>query len=174
MRIIIISMVCALLTGCGLFKKSKKIDKTLTSIEVSKDVKVSSDTKKEQVDRSITDVKSSVQSDESTKVYPTKGTEVKINPDGSMTFHADSIIQKARRNSNEAKNIANDIKNTWDQKADSVAEEKGKKEEKKQSEERTSTPDKGALFVNKIGWSVAILIILIVCAWWFFGTGRRK
>lgn len=174
MRIIIMAMVCALLTGCGLFKKSKKIDKTLTSVEVSKDVKVSSDIKKEQIDKSKTDVKSSVQSEENTKVYPTKGTVVKINPDGSMTFQADSIIQKARRNSNEAKNIANDIKNTWDQKADSVAEEKGKKEEKKQSEEKTSIPDKGAIFVNKIGWAVAILIILIVAAWWFFGIGRRK
>ena len=91
-----------------------------------------------------------------------------------MTYQADSIIQKARRNSNEAKNIANDIKNTLDQKADSVAEEKGNKEEKKQSEERTSTPDKGAIFVNKIGWVVAILIVLIVGAWWFFGIGRRK
>ena len=174
MRIIIIAMVFALLTGCGLFKKSKKIDKTLMSIEVRKDVKVSTDTKKEQVDRSTTDVRSNVQSDESTKVYPTKGTEIKINPDGSMTFQADSIIQKARRNSNEAKNIATDIKNTWDQKADSVAEEKGKKEEKKQSEERTSTPDKGAILVSKIGWSIAIFFVLITGAWWFFGYRRNN
>ena len=91
-----------------------------------------------------------------------------------MTFQADSIIQKARRNSNEAKNIANDIKNTLDQKADSAAEEKGKKEEKKKSEERTSTPDKGAIFVNKIGWAVGILLVLVFGAWWFFGIGRRK
>ncbi|VTQ00357.1 hypothetical protein [Sphingobacterium daejeonense] len=91
-----------------------------------------------------------------------------------MTFQADSIIQKARRISNEAKNIVNDIKNSLDQKADSVAEEKGKKEEKKQSEERTSTPDKGAIFVNKIGWSIAILFVLIIGAWWFFGIGRRR
>ncbi|WP_099369586.1 hypothetical protein [Sphingobacterium sp. 1.A.5] len=173
MRIFIMVMVCALLTGCGLFKKSKKIDKTLSSIEVSKDVKVSTDTKKEQVDRSKTDVKSNVQSDESTKVYPTKGTEVKINPDGSMTFHADSIIQKARRNSNEAKNIANDIKNTLDQKADSASNENGKLEQKQSSFVKNSEPDKWGIFVSKIGWAIAFLVILIGVCWWFFGMKKK-
>lgn len=161
------TMVCALLTGCGLFKKSKKIDKTLTSIEVSKEVKVSTDTKKEQVDRSITDVKSSVQSDESTKFYPTKGTEVKINPDGSMTFHADSIIQKARRNSNEAKNIANDIKNTLDQKADSASNENGKLEQKQSSFVKNSEPDKWVIFVSKVGWAIFAVMVLGFVFWYF-------
>jgi len=167
MRIIIMTMVCALLTGCGLFKKSKKIDKTLTSIEGSKDVKVSTDTKKEQVDRSKTDVKSSVQSDESIKVYPTKGTEVKINPDGSMTFHADSIIQKARRNSNEAKNIANDIKNTLNQKADSASNENGKLEQKQSSFVKNSEPDKWVIFVSKVGWAIFAVMVLGFVFWYF-------
>ena len=170
-------MVCALLTGCGLFKKSKKIDKTLNSVEVSKDVKVSSDIKQEQIDKSKTDIKSSVQSDESTKVYPTKGTEIKINPDGSMTFQADSIIQKARRNSNEAKNIANDIKNSLDQKADSASNENGNMGKKQISVVKNSEPDKWAIFVSKIGWAIFAVIVLGFVFWYFKikrGQGNAK
>lgn len=161
------AMVCALLTGCGLFKKSKKIDKTLTSVEVSKDVKLSSDIKQEQIDKSKTDVKSSTQSEENTKVYPTKGTEIKINPDGSMTFQADSIIQKARRNSNEAKNIVNDIKNTLDQKADSASNENGKMEQKQSSVVKNSEPDKWAIFVSKVGWAIFAVMVLGFVFWYF-------
>jgi hypothetical protein len=50
-----------------------------------------------------------VQSVESTKAYPTKGTEIKLHPDGSMVFQTHSIIQDAKRNRKEAKDIVKDI-----------------------------------------------------------------
>lgn len=174
MKNILILIFCALLSGCGLFKKSKRIDRTLKSVEVSKEIEVKTETNQEQVDRSKTDVKSSIQTDEKTKVYPTLGTEVKINPNGSMVFQADSIIQDIKRNSYEAKNIVNDIISSLNHKKDSAKNEGRKEEQKNDQIEETKVPDKGAIFVNKIGWAVAFLVILIGVCWWFFGIGRRK
>lgn len=52
---------------------------------------------------------------------------------------------------------------------------KAEKRNKKNDQiEETKVPDKGAIFVNKIGWAVAFLVILIGVCWWFFGIGRRK
>ena len=61
-------------------------------------------------------MKSSLQTDEKTKVYPTKVTEIRLNPDGSMTFQADSIIQDTKRNSIEESRIANNINSILNQK----------------------------------------------------------
>ena len=109
MKNLVIIIVCVLFSRCRLFNKSKRIDKSLKSVEVSKEIKASSETEKNMVDRSKIEVKSNLQTDKKTKVYPTKGTEIRLNPDGSMTFQADSIIQDTKRNSIEARRIANYI-----------------------------------------------------------------
>ena len=72
--------MCVLLSGCGLFKKSKWSDKSLRSVEVSNEIKTSTETKRNKVDRSKIEVKSNLKTDEKTKVYPMKGTEIKLNP----------------------------------------------------------------------------------------------
>lgn len=174
MRLIIMALILSLLTGCGLFKKSKRIEKTLKSVEVSKEIKSTLETEKNKVDRSNIEVKSNLQTDEKTKVYPTKGTEIKLNPDGSMTFQADSIIQNAKRNSNEAKNIVKDIISSLNKKKDSMENEGRKEIQKDDHVIKESKPDKWAVFVNNIGWFVGAAILLIILAWWFFGIGRRK
>ncbi|WP_156305602.1 hypothetical protein [Sphingobacterium endophyticum] len=49
-----------------------------------------------------------------------KGTEIRLNPDGSMTFQPDSIIQNTKRNSIEARRIVNNIISILNQKKDSI------------------------------------------------------
>ncbi len=160
MKNLVIIIVCILLSGCGLFKKSKRIDRSLKSVEVSKEIKATTETEESKVDRSKIEMKSSLQTDEKTKVYPTKGTEIKLNPDGSMTFQADSIIQDAKRNSNEAKDIVKDIISNLNKKKDSASNEEGTMEQKQGSVVKNSEPDKWAIFVSKIGWAIFAVMVL--------------
>lgn len=165
-------LILSLLTGCGLLNKSKRIDKTLKSTEVNKEIKVSTDTKQEHIDNTKTDVKTTSQSEENTKVYPTKGTEIKINPDGSMTFQADSIIQNARRNSDEAKSIANDVKSRLDRKVDSASNENEKMTQKQAQVIKESKPNILAVLMSKIGWGIAFAIV-VIAVFIYFRIKRR-
>lgn len=169
MRIILIILTCILLSGCGLFKKSKRVDRSLTAVETARDINVKKDTKQETVDQSKTDIRRSTQSDEKLKIYPKMGTQVKVSPDGSVTMEVDSIVANVRRNADEAKSIANDVKQTWEQKADSAAREEENRQEKKESIQKESEPDTWALFVNKIGWAVGLVVVIGFLLWWFLG-----
>ncbi|OYD41147.1 hypothetical protein [Sphingobacterium cellulitidis] len=173
MKNLVIIIVCILLSGCGLFKKSKRIDKTLKSVEVSKETKSTLETEKNKVNRSKIEVKSNLQTNEKTKVYPTKGTEIKLNPDGSMTFQADSIIQDAKRNTHEAKNIVKDIISNLNKKKDSMENEGRKEVQKENHIIKESVPDKWAVFVNNLGWFIGAAILIIILAWWFFGFRKK-
>lgn len=173
MKNLVIIFVCILISGCGLFKKSKRIDKSLKSIEISKEIKASNETEKNQLDRSKIEVKSYLQTDERTKVYPTKGTEIKLNHDGTMTFQADSIIQDAKRNSNEARLIANNIISSLNQKKESMEKEGRKEVQKENHIVKESVPDKWAIFINNIGWFIGVAILIIIMAWWFLGIGKK-
>ena len=84
-----------------------------------------------------------------------------------MVFQADSIIQDAKRNSNEAKDIVKDIISNLNKKKDSASNEEGTMEQKQGSVVKNSEPDKWAIFVSKIGWAIFAVIVLGFVFWYF-------
>ncbi|MCW8314226.1 hypothetical protein K7A41_23575, partial [Sphingobacterium sp. InxBP1] len=110
MRLFLITTVCILFSGCGLFRKTTKINKQLDAVSVSSDVKVSTETSAGKVDKTKETTNTTSEGEDKVKVYPTPGTDLKIDPDGSMTFRADSIVSFTKRKTDQAREILKDIR----------------------------------------------------------------
>lgn len=171
MRIFSIIIVCILLSGCGLFRKTTKINKQLNSVSVSSDVKVSTETTEGKVDKTKETLNATTESNDKVKVYPTPGSEVKIDPDGSVTFKADSIVSFTKRKTDQVRQILNDIKDDLHQNI-SVSVKKDSTDEKKtETKDVDKQPSVTGVFSNWIGLGVGILIISIGLIWYL---RRRK
>jgi len=172
MRLFIVIVFCFLLSGCGLFNKTKKIDRQLEAAKVSKNVELSTDTKQETVDKSISNETKKEESKGEIKIYPKPGAPVVVGADGTVTGEVDSIITNVRRKSDEAKNLAKDVKETLQKKSDSIAssDSTGRKENYA-LDQKKETSMKGILS-NYIGWLI-FLIPLLLFLFWYFGIKRK-
>jgi len=166
-------MICTLISGCGLFKKTKRIDRALDAAEVSKNVVLSTDTKQETVDKSTSNETKKEESDGQVKVYPKPGTAVVVGADGSVSGEVDSVISNVRKKSDEARNIAKDVQETLQQKADSVAssDSTGRKESYKLDQKKE--PSMKGILSNYLGWAI-LLVILIGFLLWYFGIKPKR
>lgn len=165
MRIFVIIVVCILLSGCGLFRKTTKISKQLDAVSVSSEVKVFTETSTGKVDKSKETVNTSSESEDKVKVYPTPGTDVKVAPDGSVTFKADSIVSYTKNKTNQARQILNDIKEDLSQKIGVTSKKDSTDEKKIETKYVDRRPSATGIFSNWIGWAVGFLIVICGVIW---------
>jgi len=170
MRIFLIIIVCILLSGCGLFRKTTKTNKQLDAVSVSSDVKVSSKVSTGKVDKSKEISNMSSESEDKVKVYPTPGTEVKVAPDGSVTFKADSIVSYTKHKTNQARQILNDIKEDLSQKIGVVSKKDSSDKKQVETKDVDRRSSATGIFSNWIGLAVGVLIIAAGLIWFL----RRK
>lgn len=165
MRILLITVVCVLLSGCGLFHKTTKVNKQLDAVSVSSDVKVSTETTEGKVDKTKETFNAATESDDKVLVYPTPGTDVKFAPDGSVTFKADSIVSFTKRKTDQAREILRDIRENLHQNVNTSA--KKDSSDKKQSEIKDidKKPSATGIFSNLIGLAVGILLLAFGAIW---------
>ena len=173
MRITIILIVCILLSGCGLFRKTTKIDKNSVSVSTSSDIQVSTDVKVDKVEKSTDKTVTSSQSDDQVKVYPKPGTEVNIWPDGSMTLEADSIISNTKRKTNEARDLTNQVTTNLQKKVDSIASKDSTFKQENYKKEVVKEPSPKAILSNWIGAGI-VLIVFVAFLLCYFGIKRNK
>lgn len=165
-----ILIVCILMTGCGLFRKTTKIDKHSVDVSTSSDVKVSTDIQVDNVEKSTDKTVSSTQTDDQVKIYPKPGTEVTIGADGSMKLQADSIVAKTRKKTDEARDLVNEVTNNLRKKTDSLAKKDSTSKEKVYNKDVVKDPSAKGIFSNWIGWGLGVLIVAIGVIWYI----RRK
>ncbi|MDH5825780.1 hypothetical protein [Sphingobacterium faecium] len=172
MRLTIILMVCILMSGCGLFRKTTKIDKHSVSVNTSSDVKVATDVKVDKVEKSSDKTISSSQSDDQIKIFPRPGTEVKIAPDGSMTLEADSIIANTKKQTNEARNLTNEVTTNLKKKSDSIAAKDSTSKQEDYNKGVVKEPDASGIFSNWIGVGIVMVGLLAFILWYFGIKGK--
>ncbi|WP_411973385.1 hypothetical protein ACLCDV_08085 [Sphingobacterium sp. Lzh-3] len=165
MRIFLITIVCILLSGCGLFRKTTKVNKQLDAVSVSSDVKVSTETTSGKVDKSKETLNTSSSSDDKVKVYPTPGTDVKIDPDGSVTFKADSIVSFTKRKTDQAREILKDIKENLHQNFGASAKKDSTNKKQWETKDVDRRPSATGILSNWIGWAVGLLILICGLIW---------
>lgn len=173
MRIIIILIVCILMSGCGLFRKTTKIDKSSVSVSTSSDVQVSTDVKVDKVEKSTDKTITSSHSDEQLKIFPKPGTDVKIGPDGSMTLEVDSIVSSIKKKTNEARNLTNEVTNNFRKKSDSIAEKDSITRQENYKKDVVKDPSPKGILSNWLGGGI-VLICLVAFILWYFGIKRKK
>lgn len=172
MRLTLITIVCILLSGCGLFRKTTKISKQLDAVSVSNDVKVSSEMTTEKVDKSKESTNTSSESDNKLKIFPTPGTDVKVDPDGSVTFKADSIVAYTKNKTNQARQILNDIKEDLRQKVGVTAKKDSSDRKQSETKDIVRQPSATGIFSNWIALG-ALIIGVISYFLWYFGKNKR-
>lgn len=160
-RIILIALACLVLSSCGIFRKSKRSEKTLEKVESVKDVQVNTDLTVKETGRMEESTRIVSSSDGHTKVFPSKGAPVIIAPDGTITTEADSVVQNTKRQTDEARNIVGEVSRSLDQKKDSVAKESQKVENDRETKERESKPSFWGIWGMWIGIGMAITIVII-------------
>lgn len=170
MRLTLITIVCILLSGCGLFRKTTKISKQLDAVSVSKDVKVSSEMTTGKVDKSKETVNTSSESDNKLKIFPTPGTDVKVDTDGSITFKADSIVAYTKNKTNQARQILKDIKEDLSQKIGIAAKKDSSDKKESETKDIVRQPSATGIFSNWLGLAVGLLIVVYGLIWFL----RRK
>lgn len=166
MRIFLITIVCILLSGCGLFRKTTKTIKQLDAVSVSSDVKVSAEVTTGKVDKSKEISNTSSESEDKVKVYPTPGTDVKVAPDGSVTFKADSIVSYTKHKTNQARKILNDIKEDLTQRVAVTAKKDSTDKKQVETKDVDRRPSATGIFSNWLGWAIGLLIVICGLIWW--------
>jgi len=166
-----ILIVCALLTGCGLFRKTTKVNKQLNNtVSVSSDVKVSTETTTGKVDKTKETEKTSSEDEEKVKVYPTPGTDVKVAPDGSVTFKADSIVSFTKRKTDQAREILKDIRKNLHQNINTSVKKDSSNKKLEETKDTDRRPSATGFFSNWLGWAIGLLIVICGVIWFL----RRK
>lgn len=142
-------------------------------MSVSSDVKVSTETTTGKVDKSKESSQTTSESDNKLKVYPTPGTEVKVDKDGSMTFKADSIVSYTKNKTNQARQILNDIKEDLSQKIGVTAKKDSTNEKKSEIKDVDRRPSATGIFSNWIAGGL-VLVGVIAFVLWYFGFRPKK
>jgi len=154
------------LSGCGLFHKTTKVNKQLDAVAVSSDVRVSTETKEGKVDKTKETFNESTESENKVKVYPMPGTDVKIDPDGSVTFKADSIVSFTKRKTDQAREILNDIKEDLHQNVNLSAKKNSSDKKHNETKDVDRRPSATSIFYNWIGFAIGLLILICGVIWW--------
>ncbi len=171
-RILTIVLACLVLTSCGIFRKSKRSEKSLDKVESTKDVKVSTDLTIKETGRVEENTRTVTSTDGQTKVYTKPGAQTTIAPDGTITTEADSIVQNTKQQTDAARNIVGEVSRTLDHKKDSVEQEGKKQEQRKEEKASESKPSFWTVWGNWIGFGCAVVIVIGYSLWWF-GVKRK-
>lgn len=162
-------MVCTLISGCGLFKNTKK-DVLISKSGVIVEQNHESELKVNDISSSV-DVNTSVRTSDKVKNTSLQADKIKLNSDGS--FEAEGNVkyelaesEKLRQLDSAFKKLQSDLSYYLKAKEEIKAKETAYYKEG-QNESNVS----GKPFIYG---AIAFLIILIVCSWWFFGIGRRN
>ncbi|CDT03478.1 hypothetical protein BN1088_1433005 [Sphingobacterium sp. PM2-P1-29] len=161
------------MTGCGLFRKTTKIDKSSVSVSTSSDIQVSTDVKVDKVEKSTDKTVTSTEIDDQVKVYPKPGTEVKIAADGSMTLQVDSIVANTKKKTNEARNLTNQVTTNLQKKVDSIAAKDSTSKHENYKKYVVKEPSTKGIISNYIGGGI-ILVGLLAFLLWYFKINRTK
>ncbi|WP_380870310.1 hypothetical protein [Sphingobacterium corticis] len=156
-----------MVTSCGVFRKSKRSEKSLEKIESTKDVQVKTDVTVKETGRVEENARIVTSSDGNTTIYPKFGSQTTIAPDGTITTEADSVVQKTKRHTDDARNIIGEVTKELQQKKDSVEQEGKKQEVEQQKKESESKPSFWAVWGNWIGFGCAAVLILLGLIWRF-------
>lgn len=161
LQILILTTVCILISGCGLFNRSSRKSVESVKVETSKSVNVSTETQVKEVTKSE-DKGVVIQNEDNTiVVYPSRDRPVIIKPDGTVTAEVDSIVQRVRRNTEEARNIVQEVVKTLDVAKDSISSEKSSNVSKSTDTEKESKPS----FFGTIGMWVGVGLLAIAVIW---------
>lgn len=139
-RVLMIVLVCMCVTSCGIFRKSKRSEKSLDKVESTKDVKVNTDLTVKETVRVEENSRVLSSSDGQTKVYTKPGAQTTIAPDGTITTEADSIVQNTKQQTDAARNMVGEVSRDLNQKKDSVEQEGKKQEQRKEEKASDSKP----------------------------------
>lgn len=172
MKITMIIIVCILMTGCGLFRKTTKIDKHSVAVNTSSDVKVLTDIQIDNVEKSTDKTITSSQSDDQVKIYPKPGTEVTIGADGSMTLQADSIISNTKKKTDQARDLTNQVTTNLQKKVDSIEAKDSMSKQENYNKDVIKEPNVKGILFNWIAGGL-VLIGFIAFLFWYFGIKKK-
>ncbi len=172
-RVLVIVLVCLCVASCGIFRKSKRSEKSLDKVESSKDVKVNTDVTVKETGKVEENTRVLSSSDGQTKVYPKSGAQTTVSPDGTITTEADSVVQNTKRQTDAARNIVGEVSRTLDLKKDSLEQEGKQQEQRKEAKESESKPSFWAIWGMWIGIACAVVIVIGFLLWWFFGLRKK-
>ncbi|PVH26287.1 hypothetical protein [Sphingobacterium corticibacter] len=158
-RVLVIMLAFLALTGCGIFRKSKRSEKSLDKVESTKDVKVNTDLTVKETGRVEENTRVVSSSDGQTKVYTKPGAQTTIAPDGTITTEADSIVQNTKQQTDAARNMVGEVSRTLDHKKDSVEQEGKKQEQRKEEKASESKPSFWSIWGMWIGIGCAVVIV---------------
>jgi uncharacterized protein YceK len=167
MRIFLIIVVCILLSGCGLFRKTTKINKQLDAVSVSSDVKMSTETTEGKMDKTKETFNATTEIDDKVMVYPTPGTDVKVAPDGSVTFKADSIVSFTKRRTDQAREILKDIRYNLHQNVKTSSKKDSTNEKRIDVKDVDMRPSVTGIFSNYLAIGLIIIGFLVFLVWHF-------
>ncbi|WP_133228391.1 hypothetical protein [Sphingobacterium corticibacter] len=165
--------MCLVFTSCGIFRKSKRSEKSLDKVESSKDVKVNTELTVKETGRVEENTRVVSSSDGKTTVYPKSGAQTTIAPDGTITTEADSIVQNTKQQTDAARNMVGEVARSLDEKKDSVEQEGKKQEQRKEEKASESKPSFWAIWGMWIGIGCAVVIVTGFLMW-RFGIKRNK
>ena len=181
MRIIILIILCAIISSCGVFKRTeRRIDRVEQSaaVEFSRDVhkgvvENSSDlsTSKEQ-----TNTKEREQRDIDSQTT-VEAEEISIDKDGNLSARGNARLtnNKKDKGSNE-KEVNKLLSSSNESETNKESTESDKHKEKQEikskdiNKETVSKPSSKGIITG----AIAVLLVVIVCSWWFFGIGKKK
>lgn len=162
-----IVLVCLCITSCGIFRKSKRSEKSLDKVESTKDVKVNTDLTVKETGRVEENTRTVTSSDGKTTVYPKSGAQTTVSPDGTITTEADSIVQNTKQQTDAARNMVGEVTRSLDEKKDSVAKEAQKEVKEAEVKQSESKPSFWAIWGNWIGAAIAVVIVIGFLLWRF-------
>ncbi len=164
-RVLLIVVVCLVFTSCGIFRKSKRSEKSLDKVESTKDVKVNTDLTVKETGRVEDNTRTVTTSDGQTKVYTKPGAQTTIAPDGTITTEADSIVQNTKQQTDAARNMVGEVARDLNQKKDSVEQEGKKQERRKEEKVSESKPSFWSIWGMWIGIACAVVIVISFLMW---------
>lgn len=166
-KLILLTIICTLISGCGLFrKKTKQVD--ISKSEQTSDVQ--SNVELDYSDKSKTaEVNTSLTSEFVVNGYKVKAKGVKFNADGSFTADEAEIEGLALAEKSRKDSIARFVDSNI--KYGEIAEERVKTKDKQYDKDiDIQSEPSGKAFIYG---AVAVLIVVLGILWWFFKGAKR-
>ncbi len=173
-RVLMIFLACLVLTSCGIFRKSKRSEKSIDKVESTKDVKVNTDLTVKETGRVEENTRTVTSSDSKTTVYPKSGAQTTIAPDGTITTEADSVVQNTKRQTDAARNMVGEVARSLDEKKDSVAKEAQKEVKEAEVKQSESKPSFWEIWGMWIGIRCAVVMVIGFLIWQFRKSIPRR
>lgn len=169
MRVIILIILCALISSCGVFKNtSKDVFKEKSGFEAEHNVKSEIDLQDNSI---LKEVNTSIRSSHSVKGRVLSADKIIFNTDGSFSAEGNAQYEGIDvETKNESDSSQTDALSALSIKEKTSDKGKVKAEESVKTVNKESKPSSKGIITG----AIAVLLVVIVCAWWFFGIGKKK